>query len=163
SLNGFSGRVSLNALATNFQLSLSAPSVTLTAGGNANVTLTIPIPINAPTGLFQFEVSGNTTSYSASLIVPVTITAELHSFNVTIFVPRIAYVPGVSVGNTFTLQKLSVTWTSSIPASIFPEPSFLTLLNDTDHIDILVTAVSGTNVTIRQTWVYSNSTPPAVG
>jgi len=153
----------VNAISNGLNATVTLTNSTLTPLVHCNLNpASVTLTSTMPSLTSSLTCSGSTPG-TYSVTITGTSNGEQHSTDVIVFVPRTAYLPGVSVGNTFTLQKLSVTWSSSIPASIFPEPSALTLLNNTDHIDILVTAVSGTNVTFRQTWVYSNGTVPAVG
>lgn len=67
---------------------------------------------------------------------------------------------GVSVGNTFTYSP-TVSWSSN--DSTAAPPSYLVEFNDTQWEEFTVTAISGTNITMKATTRYKNNTEITTG
>ena len=104
------------------------------------------------TGTWQFRLiwPGDATSNSAtSNIVTVTVTASAK--------PRTV---GVSVGNKFR-YSVTVSWSSTDPNAT--PPSCLVEYNNTQWLEITITAISGTNITGQTTIHFKNGTETTAG
>jgi hypothetical protein len=64
-------------------------------------------------------------------------------------------LPGVSVGNEFTYTQFSE-WTSTDPNA--PMPAGLADVNSTDYYRVIVTGVTGSNVSTNVQWHFTNGT-----
>jgi hypothetical protein len=67
---------------------------------------------------------------------------------------------GVSVGNKFRYSS-TVSWSSNDPSAT--PPSDLVNINDTEWVEITITAISGTNITGQGTRHYKNGTEITAG
>jgi hypothetical protein len=67
---------------------------------------------------------------------------------------------GVSAGNTFTYSP-TVSWSSNDPTAT--PPSTLVVLNNTQWVQLSITAISGTNVTVQMTVHYKSGTENTTG
>jgi hypothetical protein len=65
--------------------------------------------------------------------------------------PRVA---GVSAGDWFKYGDITGSWNSNDPNAVFP----MLELNHTEWMRISVEDVSGTNITIQYTWLFTNGT-----
>jgi hypothetical protein len=70
-----------------------------------------------------------------------------------------AWVPGVTVGDTFTFDVTSY-WNSSDPNAVVPQEFLET--NQTDSFRVTITNIDGSMVTTLDTWVFKNGTESSI-